>query len=254
MKNFSQKIIIANWKMNLSYKDSIILAQKFFKIFSKKNISHKVLVLPDFLSLAEISKKFKSKNIFYGAQDVSPFSLGSYTGEISLESLNQLGCKYVLLGHSERRKYFFDEEIIASKVENIIKNSNIIPIICVGETWSQRKANKTWEVIRGQLNTAFSKINNLRGKSIIIAYEPVWAIGTGKVISVSDALIVHAKIRDFISKKFKRFLPKELGVVYGGSIDLKNYKDFSKLDDVSGLLIGGASLNVSNFSKIINNF
>jgi triosephosphate isomerase (TIM) len=254
MKNLSQKIIIANWKMNLDYKSSIILANKLFKNFNKKSIANKILVLPDFLPLAEIIKNFKSKKISYGAQDVSPFSLGAYTGEVSLESLKYLGCEYVLLGHSERREYFYDDKNIALKVENVIKKSDIIPIICVGESWSQRKTNKTWESIEVQLKTAFSKIKGLRGKTIIIAYEPVWAIGSGKVVSVSDALIVHKKIKDFISTKFKKSLPRELGVVYGGSLNLKNYKDFSKLSDISGLLVGGASLKISDFSKIINNF
>ncbi len=254
MKNLSQKIIIANWKMNLDYKSSIALARGLFKAFDKKFITNKIVVLPDFLSLAEICKDFRSKNISYGAQDISPFSLGAYTGEISLESLKYLGCKYVLLGHSERREYFSDEKSIALKVENVIKNSDIIPIICVGENWSQKRAGKTWSIVEAQLKEAFSKIKNLRGKTIIIAYEPVWAIGSGKVVSTTDVSIVHGKIKEFISKRFKGFLPEELGIVYGGSVGLDSYQDFSENNDVSGLLVGGASLKISDFSKIINNF
>lgn len=254
MKNLSQKIIIANWKMNFDYRSSVASARGLFKFFDKKNIVNKIVVLPDFLSLAKISQEFKSKNIFYGAQDVSPFSLGPYTGEVSLESLKYLGCKYVLLGHSERREYFFDDELIALKVDNIIKNSDIIPIICVGENWLQKKSNNTWPVVEGQLKKAFSKTKDLRGKKIIIAYEPIWSIGSGRVMKVSEILAVHVKIREFFVKKFKRSSPEELGVVYGGSVNLANYKDFIKLDEISGLLVGGASLKISDFSKIINNF
>lgn len=254
MKNLSKKLIIGNWKMNLDYKDSISLAKKIEKKLKGQRIKNEIVLLPDFLSLNEIKKNIKNKNIFLGAQDVSPFSLGAFTGEVSLEALKQIPLKYVLIGHSERRQYFFDNSLIANKMKNVLENSEIIPILCVGETLSEREAGKTWNAISHQLQEAFAKIKSLKNKKIIIAYEPIWAIGTGKTVDVADALVVHKKIRKFIEKKFALQAPSELGVLYGGSVDLKKYANFCKLEDVSGLLIGGASLKADDFSEIALNF
>lgn len=254
MKNLARPIIIGNWKMNLDYKSSLSLAKKISSGRAQKNIKNDVLLLPDFLPLAELSSKNKNKNIFYGAQDVSPFSFGPYTGEVSLENLEKLGCKYILVGHSERRQYLSEDKIISLKMENIIKNSKLVPILCVGENLSQRKSGQTVVVIKKQLQEAFSKIKGLSGQKIIIAYEPIWAIGTGKNISAEEAIIVHKKIKEIIMTMFKNNLPRELGVVYGGSVNLSNFQDFKKSEDISGLLIGGSSLKANDFLKIANNF
>lgn len=253
MKNFSKKIIIGNWKMNLDYKDSIILAKKINKNFRRKAPSS-IVLLPDFLSLSEISKNFKNKNISYGAQDVAPFTLGSYTGEVSVESLKDLKCSYILIGHSERRKYLAEDKLISAKINNVLTNSNIIPILCVGESLEQKKDGETLAVIKEQLKEAFSKVKSLKGKKLIIAYEPLWAIGTGKVILPAEAVLIHKEIRKIIQTMFATSLPSEFGILYGGSINLRNYEDFKNIEDISGLLIGGASLKASDFSKIVNNF
>ncbi len=254
MKNISRKIIIGNWKMSLDYKRSLFLAGKINKYFSKKKAKNDILLLPDFLTLPEIIKNYKNKNISYGAQDVSPFPFGAYTGEVALDVLRKIGCKYILIGHSERRRYFFDDQLIARKVYNIIEDSNITPIICVGELWQERRDGKTFDVIKRQLKEAFLKTKSMRGKKIIIAYEPVWAIGTGKTISVAETILVHKKIREILATMFKNNSPSELGIVYGGSINLNNYDKFKNIEDVSGLLIGGASIKAIDFSEIVNNF
>ncbi|MFA5644573.1 MAG: triose-phosphate isomerase [Patescibacteria group bacterium] len=254
MLSSSRKLIIGNWKMNLDYKASLSLAQKITKDLAKKKIKNNVLLLPDFLSLAEIVKNCKNKNVSYGAQDVAPFPVGSYTGEVSLESLKKIGCKYVLVGHSERRQHFFDDRLVAEKMENIIKHNSLIPILCVGESWGQRRAGKTTDVIAKQLETAFSRIESLKGKRIVLAYEPIWAIGTGKNILPAEAVVVHKKIREIMVSKFKNNFPKELEIVYGGSVNLKNYLDFKNIQDISGLLIGGTSLRADDFFKIAKNF
>lgn len=254
MKNFIYPIIIGNWKMNLDYKSSLSLAKKISLGRSQKDIKNDVVLLPDFLSLAELSLKNKNKNIFYGAQDISPFSFGPYTGEVSLENLEKLGCKYILVGHNERRQYFSEDKIIALKMENIIKNSKLIPILCVGENLKQRKNGQTVVVIKKQLQEAFSKIKSLSGKKIIIAYEPIWAIGTGKNISSEEVIVVHKKIKEIIVAMFKNNLPREFGVVYGGSVNVNNFKNFKGFEDISGLLIGSSSLRAKDFLKIANNF
>jgi triosephosphate isomerase len=253
MKSLSKKIIIGNWKMNLDFRSSISLAKKISQNFSKIKTNHEIVVLPDFLSLSEVSKSL-NKKIFYGSQDVSPFSLGAYTGEVSLEALSQIGCQFVLIGHSERRQYFFDDAFIADKIKNVLENSKIIPILCVGETWNHKKTNQTLKVINRQIKSAFSKIKTLKNKKIIIAYEPVWAIGSGKIVSVDEAVLVHREIKKIINKIFKNKLPLELRVIYGGSINLKNFMNFKNQSDISGFLIGGSSLKASDFIKIINKF
>jgi len=253
MKDISKKIIIGNWKMNLDFKSSISLTKKISQNFSKIKTSHEVVVLPDFLSLSGVSKNL-NKKIFYGSQDVSPFSRGAYTGEVSLEALSQIGCKFVLIGHSERRQYFSDDDIISYKMKNVLENSKITPILCVGETWDQKKSNQTLKVINQQIKAALAKIKTLKNKNLIIAYEPVWAIGSGKIVSVEEAVLVHQEIKKIINKMFKDKLPLELRVIYGGSVNLNNFIEFKNQLDISGFLIGGASLKASDFVKIINKF
>lgn len=253
MKELSKKIIIGNWKMNLDFKSSISLAKNISKHFSKIKTDHEVVVLPDFLSLSEVSKNL-NKKVFCGTQDVSPFALGAYTGEISLEALSQIGCQFVLIGHSERRQYFSDEILIADKIKNVLENSKITPILCVGETWAQKKSNQTLKVITQQIKSALVKIKTLKDKKIIIAYEPVWAIGSGKIVSVEEAVLVHQEIKKIINKIFKNKLPLEFRVIYGGSVNLKNFLAFKNQPDISGFLIGGSSLKASDFVKIINKF
>lgn len=253
MKDLSKKIIIANWKSELDIRGSGALFGRLSKSFNKKNFKNDIVILPDFLSLAKISHN-KNKNIFYGAQDVSPFSFGAYTGEVAVNNIYQVGASYVLIGHSERRAYFSEDKIIPQKIKNVLEQGKVIPILCVGETWEQRKKNQTINVIKKQLQEAFSLVKSLRGKKIIIAYEPVWAIGSGRVVSITEAVLVHRKIREIMSQIFKNNGPAELGVVYGGSVNLKNYQNFKNNSAISGLLIGGASLKASDFIKIASDF
>lgn len=253
MKNISKKIIIGNWKMNLNYKDSIILSKKIVHSLKGKRIKNEVVVLPDFSALSSISQIIK-KPLVLGSQDVAGNNLGAYTGEVSLESLKQLNCSYILIGHSERRQYFFDDELVADKMKNVLENSGITPVLCIGETLGQKRSGKTLLILEKQIKTAFSKIEKLSNKRIIIAYEPVWAIGTGRIITVADAIAIHKKIKSLVEKICHNNLPKELGIVYGGSVNINNFSNFKNCPDISGLLIGGASLKASDFLNIVNNF
>jgi triosephosphate isomerase (TIM) len=254
MKIISRKIIAGNWKMNLDYKQSVSLARSIYKKLEKVKLKNDVLLFPDFLSFSELSENFKRKNLFYGVQDVSPFKLGSYTGEVALESLKKLNCSYILVGHSERRKYFDDDSLLPAKIENILSNSNIDLILCIGEKEKERREGKTLEALEKQLRNAFFKMKSLKGKRLIIAYEPVWAIGSGKIPDPSDVVTVHEGIVNIISKIFKVNKPKELGILYGGSVNTDNFQEFKNIGNVSGLLIGGTSLIADDFVKIVDNF
>ena len=230
--------------MNLGYKDSLSLARK---IKSIKELKNEIVVLPDFSSLSSVASILEKSSVSYGSQDVSHFLSGAYTGEVSISSLKDIGCSYALIGHSERRKYFQEDNLVNSKIANVIKNSSITPILCVGETWEERRSGQTIEVIKKQLRLA---LRALKIKDIIIAYEPVWAIGSGKTVSSAEAVAVHREIIKIV----KKMRPKNLKVVYGGSVSVNNFSDFKNIDEISGLLIGGASLNSRDFKLIANNF
>jgi len=200
----SKKIIAGNWKMNLDYKNSLLLADKLSKILNIKKSRNEVVVFPDFSSLFLVSRIIKDSQIKFGSQDVAHKSLGAYTGEVSLESLKQLNCKYILIGHSERRQYFADTVLVADKLFNVIKNSKINPILCIGENLTERKNGITYKILDKQLEEAFSKLKpkDLENRNIIVAYEPVWAIGTGLVAETKDIVLAHKKIKEKFSKMF----------------------------------------------------
>jgi triosephosphate isomerase (TIM) len=254
MNNISKKLIAGNWKMSLDYEKSLLLSKSLAKLSKKKKNINEALILPDYISLSDVIRNLKGKGFKFGSQNVSFFDLGAYTGEVSLQSLAQAGCNYVLIGHSERRQYFNDRKFISKKIKNVLENSGLTPILCVGESWNEKKSGKTISVIKKQIKEAFSDVKSLRSKKVIIAYEPIWAIGSGKTVKVEEAEFVHGKIRDFVFEIFKSKSPEELGVIYGGSVNVKNYKEFKDNKNISGLLIGGASLKPNDFIEIINNF
>ncbi len=244
----NKKIIIANWKMNLDLKSALTLSRSLSRSLAKIKTQHQVVVLPDFLALPEVIKNLDSR-IYYGAQDVAPFPLGAYTGEVPLESLKQVKAQFVLIGHSERRQYFSDDSLVADKLKNVLENSNIVPILAIGETWEQRKKGETIKIIKQQLQTAFSKLDKIDSARIIIAYEPVWAIGSGLTVKPLEAVEAFQAIKKVLQAKSWRFK-----IVYGGSVNLNNYLDFKNLTDLDGFLIGGARLKPLDFVNIIKNF
>lgn len=252
----SKKIIAGNWKMNLDYKNSLLLADKLSKILNIKKSRNEVIIFPDFSSLFLVSRIIKDSQIKFGSQDVAQKTLGAYTGEVSLESLKQLGCKYVIIGHSERRQYFFDDNLVADKLFNVIKNSKITPILCIGESLTQRKKGETFKVLEKQLKEAFAnlKSKDIENKKIIIAYEPVWAIGTGLVAEVEDIIQAHKEIKKIFFEIFSNKKIKEVKVLYGGSVNVDNFLNLQNLKEVDGLLIGGASLKAGDFLDIAYNF
>ena len=250
------KLIIFNWKMN---PETETKAKKLAKIVeaSKKNSKFKVIICPPFIYLENLIKKFKK--IEFGAQNCFFKEKGAFCGEISPIMLKNLGVKFVILGHSERRKYFKETDFeIGKKIKAALKNK-LIPIFCVGENLKERKKGLTKEVLKKQLLNSLKEILKLKPKNLklVIAYEPIWAIGTGNTCKVKDAL----EIIKFLKKTLINFLPKNslsLFFIYGGSVDSRNIVEFLKEKEIDGVLIGSASLKekeiISIFSNLKNEF
>ena len=233
--------------MNLGCKSGYELACKFINIL-KESSQKEYIILPSSQSIYYIKQKVQNKSLNLGAQDCSQFPLGAYTGDISASMIKELGCKYVLLGHSERRSiYYEDKKILKEKLKNAISNKLKI-IFCVGEKLIDYKNSNTKKVINFQLSGIFD--NKVDFKNIIIAYEPVWAIGTNKTPSLEEIENVHTYIKDLFKKKYNT---ENICVIYGGSVNLKNSKAIFSAKNVDGGLIGGASLKANEFKKIYDN-
>ena len=189
-----------------------------------------------------------------GAQNVSNFESGAYTGEVAANMLHSMGIEYCIIGHSERRKYFNEtDEQLFLKAELLLKN-DILPIFCCGELLPEREANKHFDVVKNQLENAVFRLEPLDFAKIIIAYEPVWAIGTGVTATSEQAQEMHAFIRSLISDKYGKEIAKNTSILYGGSCNAQNAKELFANSDVDGGLIGGASLKADDFLKIIDSF
>lgn len=241
-----RKVYIAgNWKMNLI--DDI---DNVKKVSEKVNDDVEIVVFPPFTHLLKYKNILKETKIKVGAQNVFYEDKGAYTGEISYKFLEEFGCEYVILGHSERRNLFKeDDHFISLKLKKIL-TTNIKPILCVGEKEEDRSLNKQKIVVENQLKICLGGIEN-NFKNIIIAYEPVWAIGTGKNASPFDAQEMHSFIREQLSFLFGKNISYEISILYGGSVTDENVKDLFREDDVDGVLVGGASLKGEKFARII---
>ncbi len=247
----TKKYIIANWKMNLNFVETLSLAKKFKEKFTGFNLGE-VAVCPSTLALSEVAKILKDSNVFLGAQNTFWGEAGAYTGEVSPGMLAEVGCRFVILGHSERRKYLSENyEIINKKVRAVVENEKLIPIVCIGESWEERKTDRRDFVLVEQLEQALSGVEVFGNQQIIIAYEPIWAIGTGTAIEPAEAEYAHKIIKlalnDIVGM---RVVSKNFSVIYGGSINSNNVKSFANLEGMDGLLVGGASLKVDEFYKV----
>lgn len=248
----TKKIIIANWKMSLSLAETINLAKKFVEKFSGFS-QGQVVVCPSATCLDEVIKILKGSQIKLGAQNVFWENKGAYTGEISADMLVEAGCRYVIIGHSERRKYLFENyEMIHKKVRAVMETEMLTPIVCIGETIEEKESNKRDFVLVEQLQQALSGIDIFGNQQIIVAYEPIWAIGTGTAIEPGEAEYAHKIIRLALNDMFgMQVISKNFKIIYGGSINSKNVKEFTGLEDIDGLLVGGASLKADEFYKVV---
>tara|TARA_A100001011_G_scaffold351684_1_gene391944 strand:- start:881 stop:1615 length:735 start_codon:yes stop_codon:yes gene_type:complete len=237
------KILIANWKMNKNLKDGLVLANAINKKITNTK-SKKFIILPSIHSVNYIRQNIK-KSILIGAQDCSPFLKGAYTGDVSAKMIKSIGCKFTLIGHSERRIY--NNETNKLLLEKVCRanEAGLKIIFCVGETIEDFKKNNSLKVLKKQLTGIFR--TNYNFNNLIIAYEPVWAIGTNKTPQIADIKKTHDFIKLFFKKNYKF---SDIPVLYGGSVNSQNSKEIFSLECVNGGLVGGASLIASEFIKI----
>lgn len=243
-------LIIANWKMNYGVEESLAFIESFQETTRAGGVE--VVICPPFTSLDSVASTLKNKVASLGAQNCHFMEAGAFTGEISPVFLKELGCRFVLLGHSERRHIFGEtDEQISKKVKAVLKQG-MTSVLCVGEKLEEREASKTWEVIEAQLKASLSDVSPDAMKNIVVAYEPVWAIGTGKNATPQMANEVHQLIRKWIDENKGRTVAEGVRILYGGSVNEANAVDLMKEPDIDGLLIGGASLKIGIFNQIIN--
>jgi triosephosphate isomerase len=250
-----KQIVAGNWKMNNDLDASKSLVKKIIKGLKKEKLHNtKVIVAPTFVSLAKVASKAKGTKVEVAAQNMHFEKNGAFTGEVSAEMLKSVGVKTVILGHSERREYFGEtDEILAKKVTAALANKMEI-IFCFGEVLAERKANKHFEVVESQLKNALFQLEASDWKNIILAYEPVWAIGTGETASPEQAQEMHAFIRKIIADEFNDDVAENVSILYGGSVKPTNAKEIFGKPDVDGGLIGGAALNADDFLSLVTSF
>lgn len=245
-------LIIANWKMNHTVNEAL----KFLTVLQKQpNLPSDIdmVICPPFTCLQSLSILLaEEKKVSLGAQNVHWEKAGAYTGEVSPLFLKELGCDYVIVGHSERRQLFFEtNEMISKKVKAVLENE-MIPIFCIGETKQERDQGKTQMVIQTQLRSALDFLPHNFFSHLVIAYEPVWAIGTGQNATPEVAEEVHHYIREWVSKKVGGEIAGQIRIVYGGSVKPDNCAELLKKPDIDGVLVGGASVSVDSFLQIVN--
>ena len=250
-----KKIVAGNWKMNNTFEEADDLLFELAESISDLDLDNQeVIVCPPAIYL-EMSTDVGIENGFsVGSQNCSNQEAGAYTGEISAAMLKSLEVKYCLVGHSERRKYNHEtHEDLAQKVEQLLSH-DISPIFCCGEALEEREAEKHFEVVKAQINDSLFGFSKEEMLNIVVAYEPVWAIGTGKTASSAQAQEMHAFIRSLLSEKYGQDIADEISILYGGSCNPKNAKELFSQTDVDGGLIGGASLKANDFLAIIKSF
>ncbi|MFH0935273.1 MAG: triose-phosphate isomerase [Candidatus Omnitrophota bacterium] len=246
-----RKIIIAgNWKMYKTIKEGQELVNALKRdLYNIENID--VVICPPYTLLSCLADMLIESNISLGAQDLFWEEEGAFTGEVSARMLADSGCNFVIIGHSERRQYFGETNESVNKKLKAALACGLIPIVCVGETLKEREGKKTFKVLEDHLTNGLSGINQQEVLKIIIAYEPVWAIGTGKTASSAQAEEAHKYIRDLLAKLYDRETADSIRIQYGGSVKPGNISELIREADVDGALVGGASLDGATFAEII---
>ena len=248
-----RKLIIAgNWKMNKTVAEARDLVQGLKRELSSiKEID--IVVCPPFTALSEVHKAVLDSNIRLGAQNMSEHAPGAYTGEIAAGMLKEFSVRYVILGHSERRQYQKESDELIAKKAAAAHAASLKPIVCVGELLEERESGRTEQVVGAQLQGSLAGLTKEQMEETIIAYEPVWAIGTGKTATPQQAQDVHAFIRKRVEQLFNETVARRVRIQYGGSVKPSNARELMSKPDVDGALVGGASLEIRSFSDIIKN-
>ena len=250
-----KQIVAGNWKMNKNIQESIQLADEIVGNAKELNLdSTRVILAPTFVNLSEVIKVTDGSKVEVAAQNMHQAKSGAYTGEISAEMLTSIGLKTVILGHSERREYFGEtDEILASKVDAALAN-NLEVVFCFGEVLEDRKSNNHFKVVESQIKNGLFHLDSSVWENIVLAYEPVWAIGTGETASPEQAQEMHAFIRKIVADKYNSEVAENVSILYGGSVKPSNAKEIFSKKDVDGGLIGGAALNSNDFISLVKSF
>lgn len=243
-------IIAGNWKMHNDIEEAKTLVQELIPLVS--NASCEVVVCPTFIALKDVVEAVKGTNIKVGAQNVHFMDRGAYTGEVSPSMLKSLGVEYVIIGHSERRQYFNETDETVNKKLRAAFAYNLIPILCVGEALEEREGNITEEVLGRQIKLDLTGITSEQVEQLVIAYEPIWAIGTGKTATSQQANDTIAYIRKVVEGLYGAKVAEAVRIQYGGSVKPSTIKEQMSMSDIDGALVGGASLKASDFAEIVN--
>jgi triosephosphate isomerase len=251
--NKERKLIIAgNWKMNKTVAEALDLVRGLkIELANVKEVD--IVVCPPFTALSEVSRAILDSNIRLGAQDMSEHNVGAYTGEIAAVMLKEFSTRYVILGHSERRQYHAESDGLISKKAQAVHAASLKPIVCVGETLAEREGGKTEKVLDTQVRGSLAGLSKEQMSETVVAYEPVWAIGTGKTATTQQAQEAHAYIRGVLGKIFDESVARRVRIQYGGSVKPSNARELMSQPDVDGALVGGASLEARSFADIVKN-
>ncbi len=244
-------LIAGNWKLYKTLPESEAAIERLQKLVDSHQ-DRDIMIAPTYVSLAGAKNKIHLSNLYLGAQNIFWEKEGAFTGEISGEMLKSAGCNYVLIGHSERRQIFGETNVSVNKKIHAALDAGLKPVLCIGETGTQREEDQTDQVIESQISQGLKEIPQRKPEEIVIAYEPVWAIGTGKTAQPDQAQEMHAKIRAIITNLFSTEFADNTRILYGGSVKPANISALMALSDVDGVLVGGASLDPEIFAQIVN--
>ena len=244
-------LIAGNWKMYKTTAEAKAFAEEFSKLYKDTDV--RAAICAPYTQLVALKEAFAGTNVKLGAQNVHFEDEGAFTGEISVEMLKEIGVDYCIIGHSERREYFAEtDETVNLKLKKLFSTSEIIPILCVGENLSEREAGNAFDVVEGQLKADLEGIDKADVSKLVIAYEPIWAIGTGKTATPEQAGEMCAHIRNIVEKLYDEDTCDSVIIQYGGSVKPENASEIMNMDEIDGALVGGASLDASKFIKIVN--
>ena len=244
-------LIAGNWKMYKTTAEAKAFAEEFSKLYKDTDV--RAAICAPFTQLLALKEAFAGTNVKLGAQNVHFEDEGAFTGEISVEMLKEIGVDYCIIGHSERREYFAEtDKTVNLKLKKLFSSSEIIPILCVGENLSEREAGNAFDVVEEQLKADLEGIDKADVSKLVIAYEPIWAIGTGKTATPEQAGEMCAHIRNIVEKLYDEDTCDSVIIQYGGSVKPENASEIMNMDEIDGALVGGASLDASKFIKIVN--
>ena len=249
-RKYRKTIIAGNWKMNKTASETVAFAEEIRTLLPKERACEAVICLPA-LNITTAQKALKGTRINIGAETVHEAASGAYTGEMTTGMLSDIGVKYVIIGHSERREYYNETDLTVNAKVRAAVSAGLVPIVCVGESLEQRELGVTMELLDYQLMTAVSGITAEEMKKVVIAYEPIWAIGTGKTATSEQAQEVCEHLRATLRRKYDARTARAVSILYGGSMNTKNAAELLAQPDIDGGLIGGASLKPADFAQLI---